>query len=180
MTTRIKVGIVGSRKYTDKRKIKDLIFEIKNKYGDEVEVVSGGQKDGADGLAKKYALEFDLKYTEFPPAHYNHNMHCIRPRGEYNNPYYYPVIPKFNAKGSFKPEVFGLQTNSDGSQRIPFGGIVYDGQNWTPNDLIAELTIENSTSSDLLINLNSNIVFLPIPLFSKYLRALVSPEKIIL
>ena len=77
---------------------------------------------------------------------------------EYNNPYYYPVIPKFNAKGSFKPEVFGLQTNSDGSQRIPFGGIVYDGQNWTPNDLIAELTIENSTSSDLLINLNSNIV----------------------
>ena len=31
MTTRIKVGIVGSRKYTDKRKIKDLIFEIKQK-----------------------------------------------------------------------------------------------------------------------------------------------------
>ena len=88
MTMRIKVGIVGSRKYTDKRKIKDLIFDIKNKHGNEVEVVSGGQKDGADGLAKKYALEFDLKYTEFPPAHYNHNMHCIRPRGEYNKPYY--------------------------------------------------------------------------------------------
>ena len=29
MTTRIKVGIVGSRKYTDKRKIKDVLFQIK-------------------------------------------------------------------------------------------------------------------------------------------------------
>ena len=28
----IKIGIVGSRKYTDKKKIKDLIFEIKEKY----------------------------------------------------------------------------------------------------------------------------------------------------
>ena len=88
MTTRIKIGIVGSRSYTNKKKIKDLIFEIKEKYGNEVEIVSGGQKDGADGLAKKYALEFDMKYVEFPPSHYNHNMHCIRPRGEYNKPYY--------------------------------------------------------------------------------------------
>ena len=52
MTTRIKIGIVGSRSYTDKKKVKDLIFEIKEKYGDEVEIVSGGQRDGADGLAK--------------------------------------------------------------------------------------------------------------------------------
>ena len=88
MTTRIKIGIVGSRSYTDKRKVKDLIFNIKEKYGNEVEIVSGGQPKGADGLAKKYALEFDLKYVEFPPSHYNHNMHCILPVGEYNKPYY--------------------------------------------------------------------------------------------
>ena len=88
MTTKIKIGIVGSRKYTDKRRIKDLIFEIKEKYGDGVEIVSGGQRDGADGFAKKYALEFDMSYVEFPPSHYNHNMHCILPRGEYNKPYY--------------------------------------------------------------------------------------------
>ena len=53
MTTKIKIGIVGSRKYTDKRRIKDLIFEIKEKYGDGAEIVSGGQRDGADGFAKK-------------------------------------------------------------------------------------------------------------------------------
>ena len=50
MTTKIKIGIVGSREYTDNRKIKDLIFDIKNKYGDEVEIVSGGQRDGSRWL----------------------------------------------------------------------------------------------------------------------------------
>mgnify|MGYP006170420509 FL=1 len=88
MTTKIKIGIVGSRGYTNKKKIKDLIFEIKEKYGDEVEIVSGGQRDGADGFAKKFALEFDMNYVEFPPSHYNWNMHCKLPATEYNTQYY--------------------------------------------------------------------------------------------
>ena len=88
MTTKIKIGIVGSRDYTNKKKIKDLIFEIKEKYGDEVEIVSGGQKDGADGFAKKFALEFDMSYVEFPPSHYSHNMHCKLPATKYSKPYY--------------------------------------------------------------------------------------------
>ena len=83
-----KIGIVGSRTYTNKRKVKDLIFEIKEKYGNTVEVVSGGQRDGADGYAKKFALMFGLNYVEFPPSHYSWNMHCIRPAKEYNKPYY--------------------------------------------------------------------------------------------
>ena len=88
MTTKIKVGIVGSRGYTNKKKVKDLIFQIKEKHGDEVEIVSGGQKDGADGFAKKFALEFDVKYVEFPPAHYTWNMHCKLPATKYSKPYY--------------------------------------------------------------------------------------------
>ena len=88
MIMSIKIGIVGSRRYTNKQKIKDLIFEIKEKYGDEVEIVSGGQKDGADGYAKKFTLEFDMKYVEFPPAHYSWNMHCKLPATDYNKQYY--------------------------------------------------------------------------------------------
>jgi len=82
-----KIGIVGSRRYTNKKRIKDFIFELKEKYGDDVEIVSGGQKDGADGLAKKYALEFDMKYIEFPPEHYSYNQHCIEEAKNYGKPY---------------------------------------------------------------------------------------------
>jgi len=85
---KIKIGIVGSRGYTNKNKVKDLIFKIKEKYGNEVEIVSGGQKDGADGFAKKFALMFGLHYVEFPPSHYTWNMHCKLPATKYNKPYY--------------------------------------------------------------------------------------------
>ena len=88
MTTKIRVGIVGSRKYTNKKKVKDLIFELKQKPDTDVEIVSGGQRDGADGYAKKFALELDMKYVEFPPAHYSWNMHCKLPATKYNKPYY--------------------------------------------------------------------------------------------
>ena len=44
----MKVAIVGSRTYTNRKKIKEFIFNLKQKFGKELVVVSGGQKDGAD------------------------------------------------------------------------------------------------------------------------------------
>ena len=58
-----RIGIVGARKYTNKRKIKEFVFGLKERFGDDVEIISGGQPKGADGYAKKYALEFDMKYA---------------------------------------------------------------------------------------------------------------------
>ena len=80
----MKIGIVGSRKYESKRKIKDFIFRIKEKYGEDITIVSGGCKDGADKYAKKYAIEFGLQYEEYPPAHHPHNLYCVLPESRYN------------------------------------------------------------------------------------------------
>jgi|TARA_B100001964_G_scaffold197461_1_gene222516 predicted Rossmann fold nucleotide-binding protein DprA/Smf involved in DNA uptake len=83
-----KVGIVGSRKYTNKLKVKEFVYNLKEKFGNDVEVVSGGQLKGADGYAKKFALEFDMNYVEFPPRHYQYNQHCILDRKDYGKSYH--------------------------------------------------------------------------------------------
>lgn len=83
----IKVGIVGSRRYTNKRKMRDVIFKLKEKFGDDVEIVSGEQKQGADGMAKKFALEMGMKYISFPPAHYPYNSHCLLEASNYGKEY---------------------------------------------------------------------------------------------
>ena len=83
----MKIGIVGSRKYENKRNIKDFIFRIKEKYGEEVTIVSGGCKQGADKYAKKYALDFGLQYEEYPPAHQPHNLYCSLPANRYGKEY---------------------------------------------------------------------------------------------
>ena len=83
-----RVGIIGSRTYTNKRKVKEFVFKLKEQFGDDVEIISGGQPKGADGYAKKYALEFDMKYVEFPPRHYSYNQHCILDSEHYGKKYY--------------------------------------------------------------------------------------------
>ena len=44
----MKVAIVGSREYTNKRRIQEFIHKLKERWGNDLEIVSGGQKDGAD------------------------------------------------------------------------------------------------------------------------------------
>ena len=83
----MRVAIVGSRQYTNKRKIQEFVYKLKEKWGDELEVVSGGQRDGADGYAKKYSLEFGVNYSEFPPKHYQYNQHCVLESYNYGRKY---------------------------------------------------------------------------------------------
>ena len=42
----MKIAIVGSRRYENKKKIKDFIFKLKEEYGERTIIVSGGCKDG--------------------------------------------------------------------------------------------------------------------------------------
>ena len=55
-----KCAIIGSREYTNKRKIQEFVFKLKEKYKGDVVIVSGGAKHGADKYAKRYALDFEF------------------------------------------------------------------------------------------------------------------------
>ena len=83
----MKVAIVGSRRYENKKKIKDFIFKLKEEYGTDTIIVSGGCKQGADRYAKKYALELGLQYEEYPPFHEVHNMYCTMSESRYGKSY---------------------------------------------------------------------------------------------
>ena len=80
----MKVAFIGSRRYENKKKIKDFVFKLKQQYGENTIIVSGGCKQGADRYAKKYALELGLQYEEYPPFHEVHNLYCVLPESRYN------------------------------------------------------------------------------------------------
>ena len=83
----MRIAVVGSRRYENRKKIKDFIFKIKNEYGEKTTIVSGGCKQGADKYAKKYALELGLQYEEYPPFHEVHNLYCVLPETRYDKPF---------------------------------------------------------------------------------------------
>ena len=83
----MKIGMVGSRRYENKKKIKEFIFQLREGYGTGTTIVSGGCRHGADKYAKKYALELGLQYEEYPPFHEVHNLYCTMPSSRYGKPY---------------------------------------------------------------------------------------------
>ena len=91
----MKIAIIGSRRYENKKKIKDFVFRIKERHGSDTIIVSGGCKTGADKYAKKYALELGLQYEEYPPFHDVHNLYCTMPESRYGKPY---SVKNFHAR----------------------------------------------------------------------------------
>ena len=83
----MKIGLVGSRKYENKKRIKDFIFKLKKEKGTQTTIVSGGCKDGADKYVKKYTLELGLQYVEYPPFHSTHSLYCPLPESRFNQPF---------------------------------------------------------------------------------------------
>ena len=81
----MKLGITGSNVYEDKRKIKEFIFKLKGHDG--VEIISRGNKAGADKYIKKYALDFGINYIEVPVAHTSRSLYSQLPDLYFNKPF---------------------------------------------------------------------------------------------
>jgi len=84
----MKVAIIGSRMYENTRKIKEALFQLKQKFGEDLMIISGGAKDGADKFARKYALEFGIKYQEYNPAHTPKNLYSAMTDNYYDKTYH--------------------------------------------------------------------------------------------
>ena len=84
----LRVAIIGSRTYENKRKIRDMIFKLKQTFGTNLEIVSGGSHHGADKYAKKFSLELGVSYKEFNPAHTAKNLYSVLPESYFGKPYH--------------------------------------------------------------------------------------------
>jgi len=84
----MKVAMIGSRRYENKRKIKETLTNLKRKFGDELVIISGGAQDGADKYARKFAIEFGIAYKEFNPAHTPKNLYSAMTESYYGKPYH--------------------------------------------------------------------------------------------
>lgn len=88
---KVRIGVVGSREYQKIWKIKRALREWKDRFGDNLVVVSGGCRRGADRIVKDLietdAECEDIEYEEFPPRHQNYNQYCVFPKDEYGEEY---------------------------------------------------------------------------------------------
>ena len=95
-TGKLKIGVIGNSTYENKRKIKEFLFEVKKKFGDNVQIISGGNKKGADSYIRKFCIEFGLDYKEFNPPFTTKNLYSVMNEEYYNKNYHVTLQLKNN------------------------------------------------------------------------------------
>lgn len=68
LTMKIRIGIVGSRRYKNKDKVRKVVEAAIRKWGKEIMIISGGAF-GADTFADEIAKEKNLEFICFNPAY---------------------------------------------------------------------------------------------------------------
>lgn len=84
----MQVGIIGSKNYENIRRIKDILTSLKTKFGNELVIVSGGNSIGAEKYVKKFALEFNIQYKEYNPAHTAHTLYSVMSEDYFSKPWH--------------------------------------------------------------------------------------------
>ena len=84
----MRVALIGDEKYENRAEIKDLIFKLKQKYGDDLILITRGNKDGIEKWVRKYSLEFGCKYIEYNPAHTPMNLYSGMTEEYYEKPFH--------------------------------------------------------------------------------------------
>lgn len=73
----MKIGITGSLNFEEKNKLKEIIFELKNKFKNNLLIATRSNKFGVEKHTKQICKwEFNIPYTEFPPYFMEWNPDC--------------------------------------------------------------------------------------------------------
>jgi len=82
---KFRLGITGSEQYEFKNQIKNLIFNLKKQYNDELIIYSRGSSKGADKNIRKFCLEFGVNYYEFSPSYLSKTLYSFNKNEAYYN-----------------------------------------------------------------------------------------------
>ena len=63
--TKMRVALIGSTDYENRGEIKELVWNLKQKVGDDLIIVTRGNKDGVEKWVRKFSLEMGIKYIEY-------------------------------------------------------------------------------------------------------------------
>lgn len=88
----MKIAVIGNTGWQNKRKVRDILFELKQRYGTDVIIIGAGGNEGANYMVRKFALEFEMKYQEYNPSFSGYNMYSALPDSYYGKKYHFSQL----------------------------------------------------------------------------------------
>lgn len=88
----MKVAIIGNTGWQNKRKVRDVLFELKQRFGPDLTVLGAGGNEGANYMVRKFALEFEMRYQEYNPSFSGYNLYSALPESYYGKKYHFSQL----------------------------------------------------------------------------------------
>ena len=88
----MRVALIGSPKHENRGEVKELIWNLKKKFGDELILITRGQSAGIERWVRKFALEMGVKYIEYNSASTRMSLYSGMNKEYYGKPYH-PTQP---------------------------------------------------------------------------------------
>ena len=88
----MKVAIIGNTGWQNKRKVRDVLFELKQRFGSDLTVLGAGGNEGANFMVRKYALEYEMRYQEYNPSFSGYNLYSALPESYYGKKYHFSQL----------------------------------------------------------------------------------------
>jgi hypothetical protein len=106
----MRIALIGSPDYENRGEIKELIWNLKKKIGDDLILITRGNTIGIEKWVRKFALEMGVKYIEYNPANTRMSLYSGMEKDYYGKPYH-PTQPLHQydcvVRGSDKLYYFG-------------------------------------------------------------------------
>ncbi len=88
----MKIAVIGNKEWQNKRKVQQVLSELKQKFKQELIIISGGGSEGANHMVKKFALEFGISYQEYNPSYTGRNLYSMLPESYYGKKYHFSQL----------------------------------------------------------------------------------------
>ncbi len=88
----MKIAVIGNTGWQNKRKVRDALFELKQRFGKEAVILGAGGNEGANYMVRKFALEFEMQYQEYNPSFSGYNLYSALPESYYGKKYHFSQL----------------------------------------------------------------------------------------
>ena len=88
----MRIGVIGNKEWQNKRKIQQVLTDLKQRFSNDLIVVGGGGSEGANFMIRKFALEFGIQYQEYNASYTGHNLYSALPESYYGKNYHFSQL----------------------------------------------------------------------------------------
>ena len=88
----MKIAVIGNKEWQNKRKVQDVLNNIRKQFENNAIIVGAGGNEGANYLVRKFALEFGMKYEEYNPSYSGRNLYSALPESYYGKKYHFSQL----------------------------------------------------------------------------------------